>query len=129
MPQDRLVLSLRSVLYLDAVTCLAMGGALVAAAGTVAELTVIPEPLLFYAGLSLIPLALVIAAIARWLEGSPAVWLVILGNAAWVAGSLALIAGVISPNLLGTGFILAQAVVVCVLTWLELSAYRRTGRA
>lgn len=129
MPQDRPALSLRFVLNLDAVTCLAMGAVLVASAGEIAGLTGIPAPLLFYAGLSLIPLAAVIAAVARWMENSPAVWLVILGNAAWVVGSLALVAGVISPNLLGVAFILVQAGAVGVLTWLEVAAFRSAGRA
>ena len=129
MPQDRSFLTLRTVLYLDAATCLAMGAVLVGAATPLAGLTGIPEPLLFYAGLALIPLALAIAAIARWLAGGPTVWLVIVGNAAWVAGSLALVAGAISPNLLGAGVILAQAAAVCVLTWFELAAFRATGRA
>lgn len=129
MPHDPSPLTLRQVLYLDAATCLAMGGALVAGAGIAAGLTGIPEPLLFYAGLALFPLALVIAAIGRWMPDGPAVWIVILGNAGWVAGSLALLAGVISPNALGVAFILAQAAAVCVLTWLELSAYRLAGRA
>ena len=124
MPQIRSALSLRRVLYLDAATCLVMGIALVAATGTVAGLTGIPEPVLFYAGLALIPLAAIIAAIGRWMEGSSAVWLVILGNAAWVIGSLALLAGLIAPTALGVAFILVQAAAVCGLTWFELSAYR-----
>ncbi|WP_281683700.1 hypothetical protein [Thalassobaculum salexigens] len=129
MPQDRPTLSLRRVLYLDAATCLAMGGVLVAGTGFLAGLTDIPAPLLFYAGLALLPLAGVIAAIGRWMAGSPAVWLVILGNVGWVLGSLALVAGVISPNLLGVAFILSQAAAVCLLTWLELAAFRTVGRA
>ncbi|WPZ35292.1 hypothetical protein T8K17_03910 [Thalassobaculum sp. OXR-137] len=129
MPNDRPTLSLRRVLYLDAATCLALGAGLVTAAPTLAGLTDIPSALLTYAGAALIPLALVIAAIGRWMLGSPAVWLVILGNAAWVAGSLALVGGAISPNLLGAAFILVQAAAVCGLTWLELTAYRAMGRA
>lgn len=129
MPQDPFTLSLRRLLYLDAATCLAMGAGLVFVAGELAGVTGIPEPLLFYAGLSLLPLAVVIAAIGRWMEASPAVWLVILGNAAWVIGSLALVAGLISPTLLGVCLILVQAAAICVLTGLELSAYRTAGRA
>ena len=49
---------LRPVMLFDAVTCLAMGGLLVAAAGPIAGLTELPVPLLREAGILLVPFAL-----------------------------------------------------------------------
>lgn len=57
-----------------------------------------------------------------------AIWMIILGNVLWVVACLALLSGIIAPNALGVIFILAQAVVVAVLAWLELKAHR-SGRS
>ena len=118
---------LRTVLVLDAATCLATGGLMTAGASLLSSLTRIPEGILWLAGLSLFPVAAFIAVVAfRRPPARPGVWLVILGNAAWVVGSLILLfAGGIAPNTLGLGFILVQAVAVAVLAELELVGLRR----
>jgi hypothetical protein len=116
-------LTLRTVLAFDAATCAVMGAALMAGAGPIASLTLVPPALLSYAGLALLPIAAFMALVA--LPANPpafGVWLVILGNAGWVIASLALIFGDwIAPNMLGVAFIGAQAVAVAILAALEYS--------
>jgi glucose uptake protein GlcU len=116
--------TLGRILTLDALTCAAMGLLLLVVPGPVAGLTAIPAALLFYAGAVLIPIAIYMAAVARiGTCNAPMVWLVIIGNIGWIAASLALFA-FIAPNGIGTAFILAQASVVGLLAWLEVSAWR-----
>lgn len=119
-------ISLRTLLAVDAATCAGMGAVLALASGPVGQVTEIPPALLFYAGLALFPIAAVMAAAAMREPVHPAAaWLVILGNAAWVAGSLAvLVTGWVAPNALGVAFILAQALVVALLAMLEHGALR-----
>jgi hypothetical protein len=115
-------LSLRSILLTDALTCLACGALMAIGASSLAAWLQIPESLLRYAGLSLFPISALMAFVALKALGSlPLVWLVIAGNSLWAAASVWLSAsGVIAPNTLGTTFILFQAVVVGVLTALEI---------
>jgi hypothetical protein len=116
-------LTLRAVLVFDAATCAVMGAALMAGAGPIASLTLLPPSLLHYAGLALLPIAAFMALVA--MPANPpalGVWLVILGNAGWVIASLALIFGDwIAPNMLGVLFIGAQAIAVAILAALEYS--------
>jgi hypothetical protein len=115
---------LARILILDAATCAAMGILLILFCGPVSGLTAIPAPLLLWAGAALIPIAIYMALVARSGTGSAlAVWLVIAGNLGWVAASLALL-GMISPNGLGVALIAGQALVVALLAWLELRAWR-----
>jgi hypothetical protein len=121
--------ALQNVLLLDAATCVAAGALMTFASSFVADLTAIPAPLLFWAGLILFPVAALMAYAG--LQASPPrslVWLIILGNVGWVAASLAVFA-VIAPNALGYVFIVAQAAVVAVLALLEHSALQRSGAA
>lgn len=122
---------LRKVLLLDAGTCVATGAVMSLFAGPLARLTAIPEPLLLTAGLALFPVAAFMAFVAR-MPSIPkaAVWLIVLGNAAWVAGSaLLLLAALIRPNGFGVAFILAQALAVAVLAWLEFDRMPRREMA
>ena len=117
---------LRSVLLIDATTCFATGLLMTLGAKPVGALTQIPTMLLVVAGLSLLPVAVFMAFIATRGPGwSRGVWLIVLGNAAWVAGSLLLLGGLITPNTLGTAFILVQALTVAVLLELEIIGLRR----
>ena len=117
--------AMKTLLSLDALTCAAMGGALIAGSGLVSAITDIPAALLHWAGLSLLPIAafMAIAALAsgpRWM-----VTFIILGNGLWVAASLILPAGgLIVPNALGWTFLVGQAAVVAVLAKLEFEASR-----
>ncbi len=113
--------SLRTILFADALACVACGALMSLAAGPLSALTLLPPSLLLYAGLSLFPVAAYIAVVAAKASDHPAaVWLVIAGNALWVAASLWLmLGGAVQPNLLGRLFLGAQAAVVAVLTTLE----------
>jgi hypothetical protein len=115
-----LPITLRSLLLLDASTCAAMGALMTLGAGALAEQTAIPEAVLFYAGVALFPIAALMVMVAtRWTTSS-AVWLVIAGNALWVAASLWLmLSGWIAPNALGYAFLAIQALAVATLAALE----------
>ncbi|WP_264210698.1 hypothetical protein [Leisingera thetidis] len=97
---------------------------LIPGSGPVAQLTQISAPLLFWAGLLLIPVAGFMAACAR--ADHVPVWaakVVVAGNALWVLASLALpLAGLIAPNGLGWSFVLIQAAAVALLAGLEWRA-------
>jgi hypothetical protein len=122
---------LKTVLLIDAATCAATGTSMTLGANVIGGLTAIPAPLLLYAGLSLFPVALFIAAVAtRERLVPPAVWLVIIGNALWVAGSAFLLfGGAIAPNALGYMFIAVQAAAVAVLAELEYFGLRHVFAA
>ena len=122
---------LRTVLLVDAATCVATGLLMTFAAGLLANVTQLPPELLRSAGLSLFPIAAFIAFVATRAELPRAgVWLVILGNAAWVAASLWVIfGGATSPNALGYAFVAVQALAVAVLAELEFTGVRRLGAA
>ena len=118
---------LRTVLRIDAVTCVATGLLMTAGSGLVAGLTQIPADVLTGAGMSLFPIAafmaLVAARVPMWTLG---VWLVIVGNVGWVLASLGLlVSGAIAPNALGVGFIVAQAAAVALLAGLEYMGLTR----
>ena len=121
---------LRRVVLVDAATCVAMGLLLSLAANMLAPLLELPVLLLEYAGLSLLPIAAFIAWVATRSNLSRlGVWVVIAGNAAWVAGSaLLLVSGWVSPNLLGSGFVAAQAATVVVLSGLEYVGLSKAWR-
>ena len=121
---------LRRVVLVDAATCVAMGLLLSLAANMLAPLLELPIRLLEYAGLSLLPIAAFIAWVATRSHLSRlGVWVVIAGNVAWVAGSaLLLVSDWVSPNLLGSGFIAAQAATVVLLAGLEYVGLSRASR-
>lgn len=123
--------SIRRILRLDALTCLAMGALLILAGGNITALTGLPLVLVRGAGIALVPIALFMAATAIWwaTNGLP-VWLIILGNACWVAASLYVVTSVASITGFGVVFVLAQAVVVSAITvaeWRSISAFRSSA--
>jgi len=116
---------LRRVLYADTATCIATGALLTLDAAPLSPLLGLPAALLLYSGLSLFP----IAAFMLWVATRrdiphPGAWLVVIGNAAWVIGSVAVLAG-LSPTTLGYAFVIAQAVVVALLAELEYAGLRK----
>jgi hypothetical protein len=114
-------LSLKSVLALDAASCLVMGVGLAALAQPLAGVTGLPAGLLTWAGVLLLPVAALIG-VAAALRAVPRglLLLIVAGNAGWVLASLALLAsGLVAPNGLGVALVLAQAAAVAVLTALE----------
>jgi hypothetical protein len=121
--------SLKSLLALDAATCAAMGAVLLLGSEPVAGVTQIPADLLFWAGVSLIPIAAFMAISVRTTPvPSWAATLAVVGNLSWVVASIFLpAAGLIAPNALGWAFLVGQAGVVAILAKLEFDALR--GRA
>lgn len=121
--------ALRNLLLLDAATCIGAGGLMAFGSHSVAGLTGIPAPLLYWAGLILFPVAaLMIHTGLQRMPPRPLVWLILLGNIGWVIASLGVFA-FIAPNALGTLFILAQAAAVAILALLEHGAIRRSSLA
>jgi hypothetical protein len=110
---------LRPVMLFDAVTCLAMGGLLVAAASPIAGLTELPVPLLREAGIVLFPFALFVLWAAR--RGGAPVQAVAALNLAWVVVSFGAILWV-QPNALGIAFVAVQAVAVGAIAALQFHA-------
>ena len=120
---------LRTVLLADAATCVASGLLMSVGSTFLAQMTRIPTELLFASGLSLFPITAFIAFLATRKDLWPAgVWLVILGNVGWVAGSLwLLVGGAITPNVLGSVFVAFQAAVVAALTACETIGVHRSS--
>jgi hypothetical protein len=118
---------LRTVLLLDAATCVASGLVMSLGAGAIASRTGLPPALLAYAGLALLPIAAFMAWVAtRTPVPAPGVWIVILGNAAWIAGCLWLMLGGLGGlTALGHAFVGAQALAVAVLAELEYLGLKR----
>jgi hypothetical protein len=117
-------LPLRHLLWVDAVTCAVTGLLLVAGSGFIAQLTGIPDYLLSYAGIALLPIAVFMAltAVQRPVSTFSAT-VVIIGNVLWAFGSvLLLVMPWISPNVLGSAFLAVQAAIVLLLAWLEWRA-------
>ncbi len=118
---------LRRTLAVDALTCVAAGALMAFGAAPLSPLTGLPQPLLLWAGIVLFPVAALMAFLSRR-ETAPAplVWLVVLGNAGWVAGSLAVLV-LTAPTALGIAFVAAQAGAVAVLTVLEYRGLTRVA--
>jgi hypothetical protein len=118
--------SLKNVLFVDAATCVACGALMAFGAVPVAAATAIPAALLFYAGLSLFPIAAFMAFAGARVERMPVLaWLAAGGNALWVAASFGLLIGrAVVPNLLGEVFVIGQAAVVAALALLEMKGAR-----
>jgi hypothetical protein len=116
---------LRRVLFVDAATCLATGALLALDAGSLSRLLGLPQALLFYAGASLFPCAALMLWVAlREPLSRAGAWLVVAGNAAWVAASVALLFAA-APTGLGTAFVIAQALAVALLAELEFIGLRK----
>lgn len=128
--QAAFALSLRKLLVIDAATCLLMGAALYFASDAIAGALAVPASFVWWAGAILFPCAILMGVAAVPSTTSPALgWLVVLGNVGWVAASLAVVFFVLSPNLLGSVFILAQAMVVAAMAVLEYRAMPRAAPA
>ncbi|MBR0696316.1 hypothetical protein [Bradyrhizobium lablabi] len=97
-------------------------------AGAMASFLNLPEALLRETGLFLIAYT----ALVGWLGTRPSVpkalvMIVIAGNAAWTLASIALLfSGAVSPNLLGTIVVVAQAIATGVFAELQYIGLRRS---
>jgi hypothetical protein len=110
--------ALANVLWFDAATCALMGIFLVALAEPLAGLLGLPLALLQWAGVLLLPCALLMAVAAR--RPQPAlVMLIVAGNLLWVAASVVVLLTSPAITTLGQAFVIAQAAVVLLLAWLE----------
>jgi hypothetical protein len=98
-------------------------------AGALAPLLELPETLLRETGLFLIAYT----ALVGWLSAKTSlpkvlVMVVIAGNAAWTAGSIALLlSGAVTPNALGEAFVVAQAMATGVFAELQYMGLRKSA--
>ena len=98
-------------------------------AGVLAPFLSLPEALLRETGLFLIAYT----ALVGWLGTRQSVLkalvlLVIVGNAAWTLGSIALLfSGAVTPNVLGMIVVVAQAIATGVFAELQYIGLRRSG--
>lgn len=118
---------LRPVLRLDAAASGALGVAAAAGAGVLDTLLGLPADLLLGVGIFLVVYAVgLVVLAARPRIPRPAVWVVVLGNSAWVLASLGLAVGLWSTmTVLGVAVVLAQAGAVAVFADLQYAALRR----
>lgn len=120
---------LRFGLLIDAAISGAVGALMLAATGLWHDITALPEPLLRYSGLALIPYVLLVG----WLglrEALPRgiVWAVIACNLAWAIGSIWLLTGgSIAPSTFGVAFMIVQAVAVVLFAEMQFMGLRRSA--
>lgn len=120
---------LRLALLGDAVASGATGLLMAAAAGPLAPLLGLPEPLLRGAGLALLPYAGFVA----WLGRHPApargaVLAVVAANLLWAADCVLLLAlRLVTPSVLGVGFVVLQALVVLGFGLAQWAGLRRVA--
>ena len=100
-------------------------------AGAFATVFNLPEALLRETGLFLIAYTALVGWLAsRIAVPKPLVLLVVVGNAAWTAGSIALLfSGAVSPNLAGELMVVAQAIATGVFAELQYVGLRKSGNA
>jgi hypothetical protein len=100
-------------------------------AGAFATLLHLPEALLRETGLFLIAYTALVGWLAsRTAVPKPLVLLVVIGNAAWTVGSIALLlSGAVSPNLMGEVMVVAQAIATGVFAELQYLGLRKSGGA
>jgi hypothetical protein len=121
-------LFLRRAIQGDAIITGAMALLLVAAASVLGPMLNLPESFLRQVGIFLIVYAALVGFLGtREMMFRFAVWAVILCNALWTIDSIALLfTGWVSPNLLGTAFIVAQAVSVGIIAELQYIGLKRS---
>jgi hypothetical protein len=120
---------LRNALVLDAVASALVGLPMAAAAHPLGEALGLPAPLLFWAGVLCLPYAALLAMFSREATvGVSVIRAVVIGNAFWVLGCLALaFAGWVLPTTLGVAFLIAQAVFVGLFAELQWMGWRRAA--
>jgi len=122
-------LLLRRALLADAIFSGTAAVVLTLGAGALAPLLSLPDALLRETGLFLI----LYAALVGWLGMRPMmpkalVTLVIVGNAVWTLASIALLfSGLVTPNLLGEVFVVAQAIATGVFAELQYVGLQRSS--
>ena len=120
---------LRTVLKLDALSCLGMAALTLPTAAMLEQPLGMQSGLLLAAGASLIPIGLFILWLGTRREAPAAlVWLVIVGNLGWTAASL-IAASVPEVTLLGQTLVVAQALAVLALSLAEWAGVRTSARS
>lgn len=116
---------LRRVLLIDGAVSGAAGLVMIIGGGLLAPLTNLPQDLLTYAGVTLMPWMVALIALARManIPRSGVQW-VIAVNAIWVLGSIAVLF-ITQPTLFGYAFVIAQAVAVGLFAELQIIALKR----
>ena len=118
---------LRRVLIADAAISGTTGVLMIFGAARLHHLLGISEPLMRYAGLSLIPFAALLLYLAARPEISPrSVGAIIALNLAWVVASVVLLFAM-EPRPLGYGVVLAQALAVVAFAQLQYVGLRRSS--
>lgn len=122
---------LRYALLADAVASGATGLLLIAGADLLTGLLGLPVALMREAGLLLVPYVALVAFVGtREAISRPAVQAIIALNVLWVVGSIGLLmSGHVAPTVLGTAFVIAQAIAVGVFAELQVVGLRRTQAA
>ena len=121
---------LRAVFTADALFSAVAAVAFLLGSGFIAGLTGIPQPLLFWAGVILVPYAALLVIVGRRETAPRLVMIDIVAiNLLWAAASLGLLAtGAISPNALGIAFDIIQATAVAGFGALYAAGMRQEGR-
>lgn len=114
-------LFLRRVLQLDAAATGATGIMLLGGTSLLQSLLNLPAALMTYAGIFCVAWAVTLgfASVRKQLSRS-FVWTIIVANALWTLGSIALlVSGYVAPTMLGYAFVTAQAIAVGVFAELQ----------
>lgn len=112
---------LKFALIADAVVSGAVAVLQLAAPTWLSQFLLLPRSLLIETGIFLLAYTVLLVVLAR----SSRVWsaligLIVIGNVGWAASCLGLlVTGVVSPNMLGIGFVMVQAVAVLIFAVLE----------
>ena len=119
--------ALRQIVLADGIVCSISGLMLILASSVLARPLGLPEELLRGAGLILLPYGLFVSFVAR---RHPlvrmAVWAIVMINVLWVIESfMLLLGGSLAPTMLGTGFVIVQALVGGLFAILEVVWLRR----
>ena len=118
---------LRTVLKLDAASCLGMAALVLPFAGTLAPVIGMEPAALSAAAASLIPIGLFILWAGTRREAPAAiVYLIILGNLGWTGASMATAFGLPGITGIGTLLIAGQGLAVLVLALLEWRGVRQS---
>ncbi|MBS3650772.1 hypothetical protein KEU06_19355 [Pseudaminobacter sp. 19-2017] len=118
---------LRNALLLDAAVSGTAALLMIAGAPLLAQLLQLPETLLVWAGIVLVPWVALLFALFRRPTISRILLIDVIGvNALWAAASIGLLfTGWVSPNMLGYAFVVAQAAAVALFAELQFIAMRR----
>jgi hypothetical protein len=119
---------LSTVLWLDAASCAATGVLQLAAPATLSAWFGLPAPLLTASGWLLLAVAAYAALVAR-APRAPLVWIMVIGNAAWLLGCVELLLTGAAGTAFGVAWVVLQALVVGVLGELEWLGMKRAPSA